>query len=323
MIPYMQMEAADRIRKSRPLSLYYLRAAWNAAQFAAIGLEFMAVHSTVVWFLRDPVSGELPPGSGPIIFLGSAFFCVVTLAFFHKPIGAVRNWRGGSFLLGLFALAAGVTFINALIPYLNQATAGSWDDSTAATTQAMLRDKALMTRAMVIVMGACVASNGLHGLVETKDAIAEAIQARNDGTALHGEVLAFDELHYSIQLQREMDEEAKQQDAQDVARGISEGLHDAARRKDAYLMGGRPAYPSREQLEERYADQSNPPFMPADPALAELVRSRVAQHSVPLALLPPDPNDLDPVDRAGLSAHAAWLRTVADRDAIYRKLVTA
>lgn len=323
MIRNLQKEAAMRISYSRTLPLLYFTAVWNALLFSAIGLEFMAVYSTVEWFLRDPITGALPPGSGLMIFLGSALFCVVTLAFFHKPVGAIRSWRGGAFLLGIFALAVTVTFVNAVIPYLNQATAGSWDTGATAATQDMLRELALTTRAVVIVMGACVASIGLHGLIHTKNAIVDALQSRADGTAIHGEVLAFDELDEAIQAQRATDAMAQVQDAQDVARGISEGFHDAARQVDEYNNGGLPAYPSRQQLEERYTNQSNPPFLPTDPVLAELVRSRVEQHSVQLSLLPPDANDLDPADRKALSEHAARLRKAADRDAIYRQLIIA
>lgn len=286
-----------------------------------IGLEYLVARDTAEMMLLD-FKGNLPEWAGPTITITALLFCVVMLAWFHKPVGRLRKTITSRMLFWMLVVASAVTLSQPIISLLSELRFGNSLEG-GADAGLMLKQKLVTfgyaVRALVVLGAAFVASWGLHMVFESVRGVNAANRDGKDAAEMYEGVNEADRLHRTAVTSRERALSFNWDRSEDFAVAVAGGFGEMANAVARYLKGPDDPFIDPEQLMQDVIAQFNEPITPlSDPKVAQMVDTRLKKHAIDLTLLPSSSAQLTKAARKQLAHYADWLRGHADVDAIHK-----
>lgn len=283
-------------------------------------LEYFVTRNTAELILRG-WSGELPEGSGLLITVLSLVFCLTSIAWLHRPVGAWRVSRTGRMTFWIFFVAILVTLSQPAIGFLNDLPMGNSLELTA--NAGLLLKQNLLTagyivRAVSIVMGAITSSYGVHMVLDAVRNVDGDLNDRRVANEIGASVGSVSAVYKDAYSQRDAAMAYNRIRAREFAVAVAHGFRQKAAAIARYMKDANDPFFHPEQLMEELDDQADSPIeRSSDPDVVRMVSDRLEEHGIDIRLLPSSPSLLSKAARAQLLAYAKWLNEHADVDAIY------
>ena len=289
--------------------------------FTVIGLEYLVASDTAEMMLVD-YRGNLPESAGTKITITALLFCLVMLAWFHKPVGQLRKSITWRMLVWMLIVASIVTLSQPIISLLSELRFGNSLEGGADAGlifKQQLVAVGYAVRALVILGAAFVASWGLHMMIDAVRGVAAANRDSKDAIEMYEGINETDRLHRKAVTSRERSLSFNWDRSEEFSAAVAGGFGEMANAVARYLKGPDDPFIDPEQLMQDVIAQFNEPIAPLDdPKVAQMVDTRLRKHAIDLTLLPSSSAQLSKAARKQLAHYADWLRGHADVDAIHK-----